>query len=94
MSSRLALSMLRTKSAEDNLKAFFLFPQKIRFDISSKLSPVVKSYFCYVSLKIGFDISCKLEMVGCGEGVVYLTAIGHLTDIGLQLGKACYPCRR
>ena len=26
-------------------------------------------------------------MVGCGEGVVYLTSPGHPTDIGLQLGK-------
>ena len=32
--------------------------------------------------------------VGCGEGVVYLTSPGHPTDIGLQLGKACYPCSR
>ena len=26
------------------------------------------------------------------EGAVYLTSPGRLTDIGLQLGKACYPC--
>ena len=32
-------------------------------------------------------------MVGCGEGVVYLMSLGP-TDIGLQLGKACYPCSR
>ena len=30
----------------------------------------------------------------CGEGVVYLMSMGHLTDIGLQLGKACCPCSR
>ena len=29
-------------------------------------------------------------VVGCGEGVVYLTSPGHPTDIGLQLGKACF----
>ena len=28
-------------------------------------------------------------VVGCGEGVVYLSSPGHPTDIGLQLGKAC-----
>ena len=28
-------------------------------------------------------------MVGCGEGV-YLASLGRPTDIGLQLGKACY----
>ena len=33
-------------------------------------------------------------VVGCGEGVVYLTSPGHPTDIGLQLAKACYPCSR
>ena len=29
-----------------------------------------------------------------GKGVVYLTSPGCPTDIGLQLGKACYPCSR
>ena len=33
-------------------------------------------------------------VVGCGEGVVYLTSLGRPADIGLQLGKACYPCSR
>ena len=28
----------------------------------------------------------------CSAGAVYLTSPGHPTDIGLQLGKACYPC--
>ena len=32
--------------------------------------------------------------VGGGEGIVYLTSTGRPTDIGLQLGKACYPCSR
>ena len=31
-------------------------------------------------------------MVGWCEGAVYLTSLGRPTDIGLQLGKACYPC--
>ena len=35
-----------------------------------------------------------LGMVGCGKGVVYLKSLGHPTDIGLQLGKACCPCSR
>ena len=29
-----------------------------------------------------------------GEGVVYLTSRGRPTEIGLQLGNACYPCSR
>ena len=42
-------------------------------------------------------------LVGWWEGVMYLTSLGHQTfltslghptDIGLQLGKACYPCSR
>ena len=39
-------------------------------------------------------IGWKLEVgvVGWCEGAVYLTSLGRPTDIGLQLGKACYPC--
>ena len=29
---------------------------------------------------------------GWCKGAVYLTSPGRPTDIGLQLGKACYPC--
>ena len=36
----------------------------------------------------------NLGMVGIGEGVVYLKLLGRPTDIGLQLGKVCYPCIR
>ena len=32
--------------------------------------------------------------VGWCKGVVYLTSLGRPADIGLQLGKACYPCNR
>ena len=31
-------------------------------------------------------------VVGWCEGAVYLTSLGRPTDIGLELGKACYPC--
>ena len=34
----------------------------------------------------------KVGVVGWCEGAVYLTSLGRPTDIGLQLGKACYPC--
>ena len=33
-------------------------------------------------------------VVGWCKGVVYLTSLGRPIDIGLQLGKACYPCNR
>ena len=35
-----------------------------------------------------------LGVVRSGNGVVYLTSPGRPTEIGLQLGKACYPCSR
>ena len=31
-------------------------------------------------------------VVGWCEGVMYLMSPGRPADIGLQLGKACYPC--
>ena len=33
-------------------------------------------------------------VVGWCEGVMYLMSLGRPADIGLQLGKACYPCSR
>ena len=33
-------------------------------------------------------------VVGYGKRVVHLISPGHPADIGLQLGKACYPCSR
>ena len=39
------------------------------------------------------DFVLYLEgVVGWCEGAVYLTSPGRPTDIGLQLGKACYLC--
>ena len=34
------------------------------------------------------------RVIRCGEGVTYLTSLRHPTDIGLQLGKLCYPFSR
>ena len=48
--------------------------------------PLVLFYF--------FRDSDDLGVVGWCEGVVYLMSPGRPTDIGLQLGKACYPCSR
>ena len=42
--------------------------------------------------QLALFFSCNV--VRCGEGVVYLTSLGRPTGIGLQLGKACYPCSR
>ena len=53
------------------------------------------SYYCRVKeTKIFLTGWGWMGVIGCGDGVVYLTSLGHPTDIGLQLGKACYPCSR
>ena len=36
----------------------------------------------------------RVGLVGRCEGVVNLTSPGRPTDLGLELGKACYPCSR
>ena len=33
-------------------------------------------------------------VVGWCKSVAYLTSSVHPTEIGLQLGKACYPCSK
>ena len=51
---------------------------------------------CFFKLYFFFCVPVSLNLggvVGCGEDV-YLTSPGRPTDIGLQLGKACCPCRR
>ena len=37
-------------------------------------------------------MSAVAGVVGWCKGAVYLTSPGRPADIGLQLGKACYPC--
>ena len=48
----------------------------------------------HMLLVLNRSILPKYGVVGWCEGVVYLTSPGRPTDIGLQLGKACYPCSR
>ena len=49
---------------------------------------------CLVAVKSPRTPQLRLQLgvVGWCEGVVYLALSGCPTDIGLQLGKACYPC--
>ena len=47
-----------------------------------------------VQLEFFTSIPDRGVVVGWCEGVMYLTSPGGPTDIGLQLGKACYPCSR
>ena len=41
-----------------------------------------------------FTFNHLLFLLWWCEGVMYLVSQGRRTDIGLQLGKACYPCSR
>ena len=45
-------------------------------------------------LHIPITLKSWWGVVGWCEGVVYLMLPGRPTDIGLQLGKTCYPCSR
>ena len=44
-----------------------------------------------IIVSIGDSCMKCLGVVGWCEGVMYLMSPGRPTDIGLQLGKACYP---
>ena len=49
---------------------------------------------CCITVDPDMSVRDELGVVGWCEGVVYLALSGRPTDIGLQLGKACYPCSR
>ena len=53
---------------------------------------VYQIYQIYPKFPMKMNFESKWEVVGWCEGAVYLTSLGRPTDIGLQLGKACYPC--
>ena len=49
--------------------------------------------FCMKANTCFNNVEQSMEgVVGWCEGAVYLTSLGRPTDIGLQLGKACYLC--
>ena len=50
--------------------------------------------FCNFFLIVNRVIFHPMGVVGWCEGVMYLMSPGRPADIGLQLGKACYPCSR
>ena len=70
------------------IKALVYFIFSISF-LSQKKNPSQISQLLLASL--GGSVGCA-GVVGWCEGAVYLTSLGRPTDIGLQLGKACYPC--
>ena len=49
-------------------------------------------FFTLFTPSLSNQVISHKEVVGWCEGAVYLTSPGRPTDIGLQLGKARYPC--
>ena len=68
--------------------------------LATHLAMSFESYLVpFLSYSLMYSLAKESKPVFCGvagwcEGVVYLTSPGRPTDIGLQLGKACYPCSR
>ena len=69
----------------------FLFLLFLHFHSCSSFFPVPLFHLLY-SLFSPTLSSISFGGGRVGEGAVYLTSLGRPTDIGLQLGKACYPC--
>ena len=71
---------------------------KIKFGLNQFVSMEPEIVATWHNILIRWSIAHmknnNINVVGCGESVVYLTSLGHPIDIGLQLGKACYPCSR
>ena len=49
-------------------------------------------FYSFTFIPVLLSVPSLSGVVGWCEGAVYLTSPGRPTDIGLQLGKACYPC--
>ena len=83
---------------------FFFFFQNGGYALQSRFSAIFckGNNFCHFILLLALQansvkgiISKRKEgVVGWCKGVMYLMSPGHPTDIGSQLGKACYPCSR
>ena len=63
-------------------------------DHSKAVVPVLVLLFLALWFILRGDLLYVLGVVGWCEGAVYLTSLGRPADIGLQLGKTCYPCSR
>ena len=78
--------------------SLFLTCRSSGIGIISRLLKVISGtqlVLCVDKIFVWFSSPKEVKgVVRCGEGVMYLTTPGHPIDIGLQLGKACYPCNR
>ena len=74
------------------------------FCIKTKKNAKKKKIFLWLSIRVTDSVKCYIFLVfkmlifisgivySSLPNAVYLTSPGRPTDIGLQLGKACYPC--
>ena len=70
---------------------FFFFYQISELMLATLIQRCDKKSFHFKNERLTEILQVVNLYVG-GEGVVYLTTPGRPTDIGLQLGKAFYPC--
>ena len=75
----------------------FLFPHKstiilVCFDVFIFLYEPHCQKTNFQTCAFSDYLNQPVGVVGWCEGAVYLRSPGRPTDIGLQLGKACYPC--
>ena len=81
----------RSSSWEVCDKKFYLWKRKLHKYWHISMRMLNLSY----TIQVIPNVYTKFQgMVGWCEGIVYLTSLGRPTDIGLQLGKASYPCSR
>ena len=91
------IKFLLSDSKDDQIKIFLFFPLCFHFlnTLAVRAMYLVILFVCVVQKELSFYRLPLIEIegvVGWCEGAVYLTSLGRQTDIGLQLGKACYPC--
>ena len=79
------MSLLATETKENNkFGIFFLQHYLVVYTVCKGLSvPIHKDIIVH-------QTTLLKGVVGRGKGVVYLTSLVHPTDIGLQLGMACF----
>ena len=73
-------------------EGMFLFLLFLHFCSCSSFFPVPLFHRRYYLFYLFSLFLRETGVVGWCEGAVYLTSPERPTDIGLQFGKACYPC--